>query len=77
MDTHVVVAKRILRYLHGTMDYGLQFQSRKLQLQAYSDADWAGDPNNRRSTFHHIVYLGSNPIPWASKNQHIVSQSSI
>ncbi|CAN6676712.1 unnamed protein product [Malus baccata var. baccata] len=76
MDSHVVAVKRILRYLSGTLHYGLQFQPGKLQLQAYSDADWAGDPNDRRSTSGHIVYLGSSPISWASKKQHTVSRSS-
>ncbi|TQE01264.1 hypothetical protein C1H46_013171 [Malus baccata] len=76
MDSHVVAVKHILRYLSGTLHYGLQFQPGKLQLQAYSDADWAGDPNDRRSTSGHIVYLGSSPISWASKKQHTVSRSS-
>ncbi|XP_028949353.1 uncharacterized mitochondrial protein AtMg00810-like [Malus domestica] len=67
MDSHVVAVKRILRYLSGTLHYGLQFQTGKLQLQAYSDADWAGDPNDRRSTSGHIVYFGLSPISWASK----------
>ncbi|KAM2894772.1 hypothetical protein FF1_009974 [Malus domestica] len=42
MDSHVVAVKRILRYLNGTIDYGIQFQPGKLSLQAYNDADWAG-----------------------------------
>ncbi|KAI5354966.1 hypothetical protein L3X38_007861 [Prunus dulcis] len=41
-----------------------------------SDADWAGDPNDRRSVSGFIVYLGSSPISWASKKQHTVSRSS-
>jgi len=45
-------------------------------LQAYSDADWAGDPNDRRSVSGFVVYLGSSPILWASKKQHTVSRSS-
>ncbi|CAN6585341.1 unnamed protein product [Malus baccata var. baccata] len=40
------------------------------------DADWAGDPNDRRSTSGFIVFLGSNPISWTSKKQHTVSRSS-
>ncbi|KAM2367846.1 hypothetical protein ACFXTH_045477 [Malus domestica] len=77
MDTHVVAVKRILRYLSGTIDYGIHFQPGKLSLQAYSDIDWAGDPNDHRSTSGYIVYLGSSPISWASKKQHTVSRSSI
>ncbi|KAM1246265.1 hypothetical protein ACFX2J_042353 [Malus domestica] len=76
MTSHVVAVKRILRYLSGTLDYGLSFKPGKLHLQAYSDADWAGDPNDRRSTSGHIVYFGSSPISWASKKQHTVSRSS-
>ncbi|CAN6563652.1 unnamed protein product [Malus baccata var. baccata] len=76
MTSHVVAVKRILRYLSGTLDYGLHFKPGQLHLQAYSDADWASDPNDRRSTSGHVVYFGSSPISWASKKQHIVSKSS-
>nr|XP_028953280.1 uncharacterized protein LOC114822633 [Malus domestica] len=76
MTSHVVAVKRILRYLSGTIYYGLSFKPGKLHLQAYSDVDWAGDPNDRRSTSGHIVYFGSSPISWASKKQHTVSRSS-
>ncbi|KAM1803984.1 hypothetical protein ACFX12_029903 [Malus domestica] len=76
LDIHVVAMKRILRYLSGTLDYGIHFTPGKLQLQAYSDADWAGDLNDRRSTSGYVVYLGNTPISWASKKQYIVSRSS-
>jgi hypothetical protein len=76
MESHVVAVKRILRYLKGTLDYGIHFQPGTLNLQAYSDADWAGDPNDRRSVSGFVVYLGSSPISWASKKQHTVSRSS-
>ncbi|XP_073268730.1 uncharacterized protein [Populus alba] len=76
MHSHVVAVKRILRYLKGTLDVGLHFQGGPLHLQAYSDADWAGDPNDRRSVSGSIVFLGSSPISWASKKQHTVSRSS-
>ncbi|KAJ6918083.1 hypothetical protein NC651_012338 [Populus alba x Populus x berolinensis] len=77
MHSHVVAVKRILRYLKGTLDVGLHFQAGPLHLQAYSDADWAGDPNDRRSVSGSIVFLDSSPISWASKKQHNVSRSSI
>jgi len=60
MKSHVVAVKRILRYLKGTLDYGIHFQPGTLNLQAYSDADWAGDPNDRRSVSGFIVYLRSS-----------------
>ncbi|CAN6555559.1 unnamed protein product [Malus baccata var. baccata] len=76
MDSHVVAVKRILRYLSGTMTYGIHFKPGTLFLQAYSDVDWAGDPNDRRSTSSYIVYLSTSLISWASRKQHIVSRSS-
>jgi histone deacetylase 1/2 len=76
MESHVVAVKRILQYLKGTLDFGIHFQPGTLNLQAYSDADWDGNPNDRRSVLSFIVYLGSSPISWASKKQHIVSRSS-
>jgi hypothetical protein len=76
MHSHVVAVKRILEYLKGTLDVGLHFQPSRLNLQAYSDADWAGDPNERHFVSRSIVFLSSIPISWASKKQHIVSRSS-
>jgi len=76
MHSHVVAVKRILWYLKGTLDVGLHFQAGLLNLQAYSDADWAGDPNDRRSVSGSIVFLGSSPISWAFKKQHTIYRSS-
>jgi len=47
-----------------------------LQLKAFNDADWAGDPNDKRSTTGLVVFLGNNPILWSSKKQQIISRSS-
>ena len=48
-----------------------------MTLSAYTDADWVGDPSDRRSTSGFLVYLGSNPITWCAKKQATVSRSSI
>ncbi|BBN68753.1 hypothetical protein Prudu_560S000100 [Prunus dulcis] len=76
MESHVMAVKRILRYLKGTIDFGIHFQHGLLNLQTYSDDDWAVDPNDRRSILGCIVYLVSSPISWASKKQHTISRSS-
>ncbi|KAM1804716.1 hypothetical protein ACFX12_030549 [Malus domestica] len=76
LDSHFVAVKRILRYLKGSLDLGLCFKPGNLDIRAYTDADWAGDPNDRRSTTGFIVFLGDNPISWSSKKQHTVSRSS-
>lgn len=75
-ESYVLAVKRILRYLSGTLDYGIHVQPSKLSLQAYSDVDWVGDPNDRRSTSGYIVYLGSSPISWVSTKQQTLSRSS-
>lgn len=81
--------KRILRYLHGTCDHGLHITHQSdavLQaysdvtfnsLSAFSDADWAGCPNDRRSTGGFAIYLGSNLVSWCAKKQKTISRSSI
>jgi hypothetical protein len=74
--THLATAKRILRYLQGTLHLGIRFQSSSPSLTAFTDSDWSGDPYDRRSTTGITIFLGNNPITWVSKKQHIVSRSS-
>nr|GEV78798.1 ribonuclease H-like domain-containing protein [Tanacetum cinerariifolium] len=69
--------KRILRYVRGTLSYGLQlYSSTTSTLVAYSDADWAGCPTTHRSTFGYCVFLGNNLLSWSSKRQFTISRSS-
>ncbi|KAI5312034.1 hypothetical protein L3X38_041207 [Prunus dulcis] len=76
MVSHFIAVKRILRYLKGTMQFGISYTMGDLQLNAFSDADWARDPDDRRSTTGLVVFLGNNPISWSSKKQQTVSRSS-
>ena len=71
---HLIAAKRILCYLKGSINLGILFQPGPLQLTAFTDADWAGDPNDRRSTTSIAIFLSHNPITWLSKKQHTVSR---
>ncbi|GKB81436.1 ribonuclease H-like domain-containing protein [Tanacetum coccineum] len=76
-EPHFLALKRILRYVRGTLDYGLQlFSSSTTNLVAYSDADWAGCPTTRRSTSGYCVFLGNNLLSWSSKRQPTLSRSS-
>ncbi|GJZ03410.1 ribonuclease H-like domain-containing protein [Tanacetum coccineum] len=60
-EPHLNAMKRVLRYLRGTTDLGLQlFRSTTSQLIAYSDADWTGCPATHRSTSGYCVFLGDN-----------------
>lgn len=74
---HFLALKRILRYVKGTIDLGILMQpSRQSTLVAYTDADWAGCPDTRRSTSGYCVFFGDNLLSWSSKRQTVVSRSS-
>nr|XP_020149609.1 uncharacterized mitochondrial protein AtMg00810-like [Aegilops tauschii subsp. strangulata] len=74
---HLALVKRVLRYLRGTTDHGLHLhRSPSLDLVAYSDADWAGCHDTRRSTSGYAVFLGDSLVSWSSKRQATVSRSS-
>lgn len=71
-----IAFKRVLRYLKGTLTFGLDLNGGGLHLTAYSDADWAGDAIERCSTSGFCVFLGHSPISWSAKNQSTVARSS-
>ncbi|XP_019200069.1 PREDICTED: uncharacterized protein LOC109193670 [Ipomoea nil] len=69
--------KRVLRYIKGTLDYGLRISpSRTSEIHAYSDSDWAGCPVDRKSTSGYAVFIGTNLISWVSRKQRTVARSS-
>jgi hypothetical protein len=69
--------KLILRYVKGTLSLGLHIGTGSVDsLIVYSDADWCGCPDSRRSTSGCCVYLGDNLVSWSSKRQTTVSRSS-
>ncbi|GJZ36016.1 putative RNA-directed DNA polymerase [Tanacetum coccineum] len=77
-EPHFSALTRILRYVRGTLDYGLQlFSSSTIDLVAYSDADWAGFPTTRRLTSDYCVFLGNSLLSWSSKRQPTLSRSSV
>jgi hypothetical protein len=74
---HWTAVKRILRNLRGTISLGLRLtKSSSIVVGAFSDADWAGCPDDRRSTGGFVVYVGSNLVSWNTKKQATVSRSS-
>ena len=77
MQAHFQAVKRILRYVKGTLSYGLSFShAASPSLVGYSDADWARCIETRRSTYGYSIFLGGNLVSWSAKKQPTVSRSS-
>jgi histone deacetylase 1/2 len=73
----LVVVKLILRYVSGTLTCGLTIApSSSLVINAFSDADWAGCADDRKSIGGFAIFLGDNLISWYAKKQSTVSHSS-
>ncbi|GJU90139.1 retrovirus-related pol polyprotein from transposon TNT 1-94 [Tanacetum coccineum] len=76
-DAHFQSVKRILRYVKGTITYGLIFRRpHSNSILGYSDADWARCIETRRSTYGYSIFLGGNLVSWSAKKQPTVSRSS-
>lgn len=74
---HWSAVKRILRYIRGFIHHGLTIYSNSSpSLHAYSDADWEGSLDDRRSTSIFCIYLGQNLISCSAKKQLTVSHSN-
>ncbi|XP_042041415.1 uncharacterized mitochondrial protein AtMg00810-like [Salvia splendens] len=76
-EEHWDAALRIVRYLKGTADHGLLFEKHgNLEIHGFTDADWAGNPNDRKSTAGYFTFIGGNLVTWRSKKQKVVALSS-
>ena len=76
-ESHYGAVLRILRYLKSAPGNGLFFGIHNhLQVESYTDADWAGSITDRRSTSGYCTFVGGNLVTWRSKKQAVVSRSS-
>jgi len=74
---HWAAVKRILRYIKQCTNLGLHIhRSDSTLVSAFSDADWAGSVDDRKSTGGFAVFLGSNLVSWSARKQPTVSRSS-
>jgi hypothetical protein len=70
VDTNMMEAKRILRYIKGTLELGILYRKgEQVDLIAYSDSDYGGDIDDRKSTSGYLFMLGSGAISWSSREQ--------
>nr|KYP57482.1 Retrovirus-related Pol polyprotein from transposon TNT 1-94 [Cajanus cajan] len=76
-EMHAKVAKRILRYLKGTENYGILYKRGGIEeLQAYTDSDYAGDLEDRKSTSGYVFIMSGGSVAWSSRKQPIVTIST-
>ena len=76
-DIHLDCAKRVLRYVSGTMDCDILYKmAMPIRFEGYTDADRAGYKADRRSTFRFVFSFGGGAISWSSKKQPTVALSS-
>jgi hypothetical protein len=76
-EIHWNAAKEILKYLKGTLDYGIKYtDASDIELTGYSDSDWDGNLDDQRSTIGYAVGIGYGVVSWSSKKQPTVSLSS-
>ena len=70
------VAKRTPRYLQYTLDYGIDYYKDHRSLAGFSDSDWAGDIDNRKSTLGFVFLLSKGAISWQASKQKVVALST-
>lgn len=76
-ESHVIVVKRIFRYLKEIVDYGLWYpRNDDFMLCAYTDANWVGDVDEWKTTSGGALFLGKKLVSWASKKQDSISLST-
>lgn len=77
-ENHESAVKRIFRYLQGTIEYGLWYpKDYEFTLFTYTNVDWAGDIDDRKSTSGGDFFLGKKLVSWINKKQSCTSLSTI
>ena len=77
MKQHWTAVKRIMRYLRGTQNYDILYtRDCVTDVEGYSDADWAGDVNDRKSTSGYVFTISGGAVSWKSKKQTSVALST-
>jgi len=76
-ELHLKSAKRVLRYIKGTLEFGIMFgRLEEVNLHGFSNSDWAGSSDDVKSTLGYLFSLGSGYFSWSSKKQEVVAQST-
>ena len=77
-ESHITTLKRIIKYVKTTAEFGVWYnKDTKDVLARYSDADWAGNADDRKSTLGGCFYVSNNLVSWISKKQNSISLSTV
>ncbi|RVW44009.1 Retrovirus-related Pol polyprotein from transposon TNT 1-94 [Vitis vinifera] len=74
-EDHWTVVRRVLKYLRGTINYGLCFSGFPSVLEGFSDANWILDSDEMKSTSGYVFILGGSAVSWKSAKQTCITQS--
>ncbi|XP_052488275.1 uncharacterized mitochondrial protein AtMg00810-like isoform X1 [Gossypium raimondii] len=76
-DKHWMAVIRVLRYLQGTLEFGLYYTpTDQVDVTTFLDSDWGCSIEDRRFTSGFCIYIDGNLVGWSSKKQHVVSRST-
>ncbi|KAM0999679.1 hypothetical protein ACFX2A_006520 [Malus domestica] len=74
---HLNIVKRFIRYLKGSIGQGITMHNNQSTvISGYTDADWAGNAIDRKSTTGYCTFVGGNLVTWKSKKQQVIARSS-
>ena len=74
---HLVAAKHALRYLAGTTDFHITYKKEGFKLDAFSDSNWANNPDNGKSTSCYLMMLANAPVSFKSNLQSLTAMSTM
>ncbi|XP_059654657.1 secreted RxLR effector protein 161-like [Cornus florida] len=76
-EQHILAVKHIIHYVNSILNYGLHYSFEfNSEIEGYTDANWAGNKDDRKSTSGDCFYVGTNLVSWYSNKQNCISLSS-
>src|SRR5438105_2553811 len=76
-DDHWRAHERVMRYLLGTMNYGLHYSEDPAVLEGYSDSNWISDADEIKATSGYVFTFGGGAVSWRSCKQTILTRSTM
>ena len=76
-NDHWSALARLMKYLRGTMNYGILYSGFPVVLEGYSDANWISDSDEIKSTSGYVFTLGGGVVTWKSSKQTLIASSTM